>query len=99
MTSFPVRRFLNGWDTIFVSDVGLISNRSQCEKLRTISYDVADLPLSLLEMRLLPSALAHGIMDSRSSTVQDEDMMHSSPTSSLLDVLKKCRANLWQWVG
>jgi hypothetical protein len=99
MTSLSTRRFLNGWGTIFVSDVALISNRTQCEKLRTISYDVADLPLSLSEVRLLPSALAHGIMGSRSSTVQDEDIMHSSPTSSLLDVLEKCRANLWQWAG
>jgi hypothetical protein len=99
MTSLSTRRFLNGWDTIFISDVGLISNRTQCEKLRTISYDVADLPLSLSVVRLLPSALANGIMGSWSSTVQDEDIMHSSPTSSLLDVLKKCRANLWQWAG
>jgi hypothetical protein len=97
MTSLSTRRFLNGWGTIFIPDVELISNRTQCEKLKTISYDVANLPLSLSEGQLLPFALAHGVMGSCSSTIEDEDMMHPSPSVNLLDVPKQCRANLWQW--
>lgn len=50
MTSLSTRRFLNGWGTIFISDEGLISNRTQCEKLRTISYVVADLPQPSLQL-------------------------------------------------